>query len=253
MFNKQTTGFSLIELTISMVMIGLLATAIFHSKKLVETSQLNRLMGDFQEMESQMTKFFFIYNALPGDMPNAYNVFGEDCYHNAEICNGDGDGKIFWNYNSPFELTESIQLWKHLSLAKISQFNPNYEGPQDNPRSLPSQKTHGIGGINIPRSQVGGSYFIFYSNSTWTNTKRVINQNSLIYADQNIGRPSTNNISIEKAYLLDNKYDDGLPLSGSIWTANPNCRQANMNGELDYKLMSDKSLLCHLYYILDLF
>lgn len=244
-------GFSLIELSIVISIMALLIAGIVGGSKLISSAKLSKLMKDLRQIETEIGQFVMTYDAYPGDYDDAYAVFGTACYNNTNDCNGDGNGQIRWDTPSydTFNVGEAIQVWKHLKLANISSFSPNYDGPSDNPAGFPVGKTHGIKGLSMPDSKIKGGYFVFYSDGSWTNgAGRTVDNNVVTYAEEDIGQPDTYNMKITDVYNLDKKHDDGDPLDGKIWTENPSCRKDYAVTE-GYEL-SDTSILCNIIYVL---
>ena len=64
-------AFTLVELSIVIVIIGLLIGGILGGQSLIHASELKSVISDFQKYQSAITQFRTQYNAWPGDMPNA--------------------------------------------------------------------------------------------------------------------------------------------------------------------------------------
>ncbi len=76
MHNKA--GFSLLELSIVLVIIGLLASGVMVGQSLVRGAELRSVMNDHNKILSATNAFRLKYNALPGDMRNATAFWGKD-------------------------------------------------------------------------------------------------------------------------------------------------------------------------------
>jgi prepilin-type N-terminal cleavage/methylation domain-containing protein len=122
-FNK---GFSLIELAVSVVIIGLLVGGIANGSKLVAQAELRGFIAQMDQLRSDYTAFKLEYNAVPGDMRDA-SVFFSGCASggvgNAN-CNGNGDGYITlcmgnaWDGDGVGD--EQVKFFRHLNMAGIN-------------------------------------------------------------------------------------------------------------------------------------
>ncbi|MBY0354909.1 MAG: prepilin-type N-terminal cleavage/methylation domain-containing protein [Rickettsiales bacterium] len=118
MTSSQSQGFSLLELSIVLVIIGLLASGVMVGQSLVRGAEMRSIVTDYNKFLSAINGFRDKYNAVPGDMRNAFAFWGAACGTNATTvstgCNGDGDGAIESNQNG-----ESLKAWEHLSRAGL--------------------------------------------------------------------------------------------------------------------------------------
>lgn len=115
----STRAFTLIELSIVLVIIGLLVAGIVTGKEMVQSSTRQKQIAEWEQINTAVNAFRLKYNALPGDMPNANSFF-------AGSSNGGGNGKIdaptsvaasFAYSGNPW--MERCQFWYHLSTAKL--------------------------------------------------------------------------------------------------------------------------------------
>lgn len=100
---RHQSGFTLIEIAIVLVIIGLLLGGILKGQELITSARVRNLVSQIDGTKAAFFGFQDRYRALPGDfnlavtqVPNATQ-------------NGNGDGQILG--------TESIALWDHLSHA----------------------------------------------------------------------------------------------------------------------------------------
>jgi prepilin-type N-terminal cleavage/methylation domain-containing protein len=117
-------GFSLVELSVVIVIIGLLAAAVMGGAELLRSMRMKSMAALTQDYKGALTQFSSIYQGLPGDLVNATQYFDADSLpspsrgtcDNESIAsvNGDGDGKI-----EPGQ--ESALANLHLSLAEIAK------------------------------------------------------------------------------------------------------------------------------------
>jgi prepilin-type N-terminal cleavage/methylation domain-containing protein len=74
-------GFTLIELAIVVVVLGILITGIIGGRSLIESSKRQQQLVFFENVNRSALAFKLEYNAIPGDMKNAWDYWGDDCTH----------------------------------------------------------------------------------------------------------------------------------------------------------------------------
>ncbi|MDA0782810.1 MAG: prepilin-type N-terminal cleavage/methylation domain-containing protein [Rickettsiales bacterium] len=91
---ESEKGFTLIELSIVIVIIGLIVAGVVGGQALVNQSKLRTIITELNQFKFQINTFYLEYNALPGDMPNAHSYW-PNCNSGATAvqCNGDGNGR----------------------------------------------------------------------------------------------------------------------------------------------------------------
>lgn len=209
--NKKQ-GFSLVELSIVLVIIGLLIAALVKGKAVLENARIKRVIGDVETIVSAYNTYYDLYSAYPGDdrfasgrwptlvtlsdTPNAGNALigGANC--NSGPANGQ----------------ECNEAWQELRAALMVQGDPLATGSS----ALP---THTLGGIiwiwNSSDDGAGMADFGISGNRNY------------------IG---VTNLRSEVAEVIDNKFDDGVHDSGSV------------RGSADYSI--DPEAIVEIYYAL---
>lgn len=97
-------GFSLIELAIVLIIIGILAGAIFKGQEILEAAKIQSVLNDINRISTATTLYREAYNQWPGNDSQARSRFGDS------VSNGSGNGLI-----SGEELN---QFWVHLGKAE---------------------------------------------------------------------------------------------------------------------------------------
>ena len=219
---KKNKGFTLIEISIVLVIIGLIVGGIVAGQSLLRQSQLNSIVTDSQRYIQATNAFQQKYTALPGDFANATSYWtAGTCptvYNHANnntTCNGNGDGQITFNASNN---AEYFMFWQHLQLSSLIE--GNYNGV---PNSNSSSLSHSIG-TNSPKSRVDGAGFAVQYVDIPTSSTNYYNNISYGHVFI-IGANDTSNylpvgkiMTASEAYNIDAKFDDGLPSTGNILT-----------------------------------
>lgn len=202
--NKQ--AFSLVELSIVIIIMGLLVASVTVGKDLIQAAQLKGLIAQIHGFDTQVSTFQLKYNALPGDISNA-NKRGLGSH------NGDGDGAIEDGTadTTPDSIEYEISyFWEHLNLAGFA--DGAYDG----------DVTNGKVGETFPKAKHGGG-ITAYSVSG-------VNFFHVGIGDAAAGSPKTQNfvdsLVPEDAFSIDNKLDDGFPLKGNVVARSASCSSA---------------------------
>src|SRR5215216_5377131 len=106
--NKREQGFTLIEIAIVLVIIGLLLGGVLKGQELIQGARVRNLIGQQDGIKAAYFGFLDRYRALPGDFNSAVATLGAGK-------NGDGDGLI--EAASTAGDKENILAWEHLSRA----------------------------------------------------------------------------------------------------------------------------------------
>ncbi len=224
-------GFSLIEISIVLIIIALIAGGVVAGRDLIATSNHRNIAVKASELLSSITQFQEKYRALPGDMANATLVWGRadgnsatqdncadmdgDSALNA-TCNGNGNGFIASDAASTYE---RFRLWEHLRLG--SYINGSYTGIAGG-----SGDIHGVSGSNVPAGIIENTaYDLIYLDSASLPAQyfAVPEYSHVLHMGM---EQSGNNpphgaiISAQVAYSMDKKIDDGLPGQGHLTTFN---------------------------------
>ncbi len=118
------SGFTLVEISIVMIIIGLLIGGTFGGMKLIENMQVNKTVQDLKAIESAALTFKDTYGRLPGDIVNPSTRLPNCAV--APCATGGNGNRIIGNtaLNStaipaPVEGQENITFWSHLQAADL--------------------------------------------------------------------------------------------------------------------------------------
>ena len=102
-FSRRQSGFTLIEIAIVLVIIGLLLGGILKGQELITSARVRNIIAQIDGTKAAFYGFQDRYRALPGDFSAATTQI------TGATQDGDGNGQIAG--------TESIAVWDHLSHA----------------------------------------------------------------------------------------------------------------------------------------
>jgi len=143
---KKENAFTLIELSIVLIIISLIISGIIGGRALIHSADLRSITSDLNKYKTSINIFRDQYDALPGDITDATSYWPVDCVNNgANPCNGDGNGILDSAY-------ESSRAWQHLYLSSI--ISKQYEGQT---QSVSVEVLH----TNIPSGSLESIFYIY--------------------------------------------------------------------------------------------
>lgn len=250
------TGFSLVELSIVLVILGLLTGGVMAGQSLIRASELRSVSTDYQKLNTAIFSFRDKYFSVPGDFNKATDFWGaadgndglaSDCGDvvstSTATCNGDGNRIIAVN-NSTNGVWEKFHFWKHLANAGLLE--GHYTG-------APETGDIATIGQHFVMARVNNSGF---EAGYMANFYRA-SGNMIKLASQSVSGATGLNgptlLAIE-AWNVDSKLDDGLSDSGKLMALNRSVTGCVTNGSL-YSVTTTGSYMldnatraCALYY-----
>ncbi len=268
---RKHSGFTLLEMSIVLVIIALVAGGIFVGKGMIANAQLRAAISEYDRYLKAMVEFRDKYNAIPGDMTNAIAMWGERttqgqpcepsgkelhvavATNSPATCNGNGDGRIgsandaslssgLFNGLSADGVSYVFEIflaWQHMANAGLIE--GKYTGATASNTSFFTTV-----GLNIPGSQVrdGGWTISDFHNAAdnsymWGDqefTGHVMMLGAYHYAAPTVGALLTGSEALE----IDTKLDDGRPGMGKIRTWRP-----NMYGNSDCTINTTRTTMAY--------
>lgn len=233
--NTHANGLTLIELSVSLVIIALIIGGILVGRDLIREAEIRRTIGQIEEFNTAVNAFKLKYGCLPGDCVADTSGFDSRA-------NGNGDG-VIWPagsgsyypnpaYCDPAPANcENADFWYHLSAAGMIayQFRPFAESALN--LQLWHMDTPSHANL-IPRAAMRAAGTLA-SNSTynsdygWAVAAAIVSNEGSAYYEE-VRSPGHNLVLTRFVHVasdrggflpadieaIDRKIDDGLPFSG---------------------------------------
>ena len=183
---QKQTGFTLVEIAIVLVIVGLLLGGVLKGQAMIENAKIKNLRNDFEGITAAVYGYQDRYKSMPGDDPRGNNA--NRGWTDAVAGNGNG----VLNTNNAFDAgaNESQFLWQHLRYAGLISGNP-------------AGATNNAGGRANPVNAYKGKMGISGTTAAWGLGLR----GTILCAGSIPGNA---------AEALDAALDDGLPNSGQM-------------------------------------
>lgn len=196
---KPIRGFTLIELALVLVIVGLIVSLVTAAQSLIRSAAMRAIASEVEQIKSSINTFRLKYGARPGDLPNASSYWPNCDTTTPADCDGNKDGKITGD--------EQLRAWQQLGDAGL--IDGIYTGELDS-----SKMTIGV---NVPPSDVSpGGYLIrSITSAVWGKSGIVIE-----FGSEDNNNMSGQIITAEEAFSLDTKMDDDYADKGEVFTLN---------------------------------
>ena len=206
-YARKDEAFTLVELSIVLVILGLLVGGVLTGQSLIRAAELRTVTTQYNSYITAVNTFKDKYFAIPGDMTNAASFWTSLSAAN----NGNGNGVMdaAAGANTTGEL---FQFWNELSLAGLIE--GKYTG-----LSGPINGNDHVPGSNVPRSKIatGGWGVYDWGNMSGVDIYTASYDHILIFGAY-VGSifPYGPLLKPEDAWNIDTKMDDSKPGTGKI-------------------------------------
>lgn len=221
---RRSSGFSLVELSIVLVILGLLTGGILAGQSLIRAAELRSASTEVNKYKAAIMGFRDKYFAIPGDFNKATsfwtsaggdgtNATCQNTSNSNATCNGNGNGQID---TSVVTNDERYRAWQHLAMAGLIE--GSYTGVAGSGGAY-----HMIGGQNVPTSKVGSSaYHIMNGGSGRFVADSIYNFAGTWGLGDEIRATQSDGTYVpvflpEEMWNIDTKMDDGRPAYGIVF------------------------------------
>lgn len=231
------SGFTLIELSIVLVVIGLLVGGILVGDNMIKAASIRSQISQIDKYNAAVNAFRSKFNGLPGDLlPTQASAFGF-VTRIGGAGHGDGNGILAGgNANATMACGETVLFWNDLSTAGLADgsfqgADGNYQGIGGNycTNSNPGGGTLLLKQI-IPEAKLGkGNFIIVYGDTyitsgsppyygTFSNYYEIVFVPSAWLGTDGGFNAGANRLGMtpRESFAIDSKIDDGLPTTGTV-------------------------------------
>jgi prepilin-type N-terminal cleavage/methylation domain-containing protein len=185
---NQQSGFTLVEIAIVLVIIGLLLGGILKGQELINSAKVKAMVNDMKLVATQVYGYQDRFKAMPGDDPRANtNLAGAIAATTPALTLANGRIEGAWNSTTPTD--ESFLFWQHVRFANLATGSTDITAVDYRPLNSENGNL-GITSapvLTAPTTPFSGSFFVCQGN-----------------------------INGRFARQIDTTLDDGNPATGSV-------------------------------------
>lgn len=115
----RNNGFTLVELSIVIIIIGLVTGGVLGGQSLIASGKRQALINDFQSLTTSVKAYNLEFDAIPGDHNEATSYFPSD----PNVNNGNGDGLVGTGINGTARSLELSNVFFHMNAAGITNYD----------------------------------------------------------------------------------------------------------------------------------
>ncbi len=195
-FRKNNSAFSLTEMSIVIIVIGVLMGAMLKGKNLIDKAKLRAIISENSTHTVSLNSFYTKYSQYPGDFDLAEDYWGAG---NTDA--GDNDGKIEFKIGSIYE---GYRAWQHLSFAGMT--DGAYLGNETTGAAQVE--------IDVPLSKSKGGFFLEYGTHGFTENNALVLGTPIAVGGSAV---VVNGLfTANDAMEIDAKIDDSVATTGSV-------------------------------------
>ncbi len=212
-------GFTLIELSIVLVIIGLIVGGVLVGQDLIRAAEIRATVGQIEKYNASVNTFRSKYDSIPGDMltTNAA-AFGFFTDTTTGIGHGDGNSIIEGGSSGGLvALGETIEFWRHLTDANLidGSFGTSGNGGLG--------ATSGTGAVasavtniaqSVPPAKLGRNNYVIVYSLNGINYYQIGSFSG--FATSGVYTAGAYAMTPIESYNIDAKIDDGMPNTGLV-------------------------------------
>jgi prepilin-type N-terminal cleavage/methylation domain-containing protein len=227
---KHRSGYTLIELSIVLVIIGLIVGGVLVGQDLIKAAEVRAQISQIEHYQTAANTFRLKYGALPGDIaePNA-SAFG---FKPRGIVPGSGDGnEIIEGRYGPGADTyngisacggETVMFWADLATANLIEGRFDSADPNWQFSAFPVPVSNVP--LYLPTAKIGNGNYVYVWSGGVEATQSITDNNGINYyglsavTELQAQNPTPSNMALSavQAFAIDSKMDDGVPQSGNV-------------------------------------
>lgn len=208
---KLQKGFTMVELSIVLVIIGLIVAGVLVGQDLIRGAEVRATVSQLERFSATVNTFRVKFTQIPGDINKAVDFGLNDPDDTTGRVGGNGDANgLLSTFQNGDAITitqtnpineakgEITNFWFHLSRASLIEgnFNGAQQGNGQLSETFPRTKMN-RGGFTVYNKNGVNHFHLGVTNSNGTN------------------HSFANNLRPEEAYGIDVKIDDGFPERGA--------------------------------------
>lgn len=205
---RKHPAFSLVEVAVTLVIMGLLVGAVLKGKDLIHTARLNGLISQIQQYKLATHSFMDRYGALPGNFAHASTQI------QSSLANGDNSGFIRGPGAAPRSAGQDYQataFWAHLAAADLisDPGSLNHNATVAPNKGFPGTKIGG--GITVahnPEPGLKGHWFIIGRHYGNTTKGGLFTPRDALAIMQKLDTPTPHHGSVQVRNAKDSQYKD---------------------------------------------
>lgn len=208
--HSSQAGFTLVELSIVLVIIGLIIGGVLVGQDMIKAAEVRATLGQVEKFNSAVNTFRSKYNnQLAGDVDTTTEAnFGFVTRTNA-VGHGDGNGLLEGcSAGAIVAGCETVLFWRDLAFSNLIE-----GGGFTTATDALTQVAAGAQATVFPQARLArGNYFTVFSNSGLNYYQLA----GITSTDASGVYTLTNALTPSEAFNMDNKVDDGAPASGIV-------------------------------------
>ncbi len=173
-----SAGFTLIEMSISMLVIGAMLGGIMSAQIVMDMNKVHLIEADFRNIPQLINDYEDKYHAKPGDdptinSPNSHLPYAIPC---APLLLGmcmPGNGMIDGKWNDTSAASESFIVWQQLRLADFMAGDSNFASVNYVPRNVVGGALGVTSQANTPIAGLKGSFIVCSDNIAGKYVKQI--------------------------------------------------------------------------------
>lgn len=218
-------GFTLVELAVVMIIVGLLIGGILKGQELITNAQVASVVTQVKAIDAGMSTFRDSYRAVPGDMATAVTRL-PNCSSALNCADGDGDGIIDEAADGTTATAgdEAFLAFKHMALADvIGGVDPS--AAETSQFGVDFPETALGGGLVVGHTSIGAPPGTFGANFLGGHYATLTQVAGTAAADNN------GPLNASQAARIDRKMDDGNAENGSVRGSAGTCSTGGIYNE----------------------